>query len=154
MTDAEPVPVPVEVVRWVEGPGVDDGPTGPDGTGPDGMGPASPRHAYRGPSVWRRTVVAGQEALAGSSEAIAVQVDAVAERMLAALERRADDRLAHRAELGLPAPAWQVDQVEVSFGVQLTGEATVAVFSGSVQTSAQIVLTFTRAAEPAQPGRP
>lgn len=132
----------VEVVRWVESPDS----TGDDSAGRDEMGPASPRHAYQRPIVWRRAVVAGQDALAGSSEAIAVQVDAVAVRMLAALEQRESDRRAERARLGVPDPAWQVGEVEVSFGIQLTGAATVAVFSGSAETSAQIVLKFTRAA--------
>jgi hypothetical protein len=64
--------------------------------------------------------------------------------MVAALERRQRDRHAHRAELDLPEPPWQVEEVEVSFGVQLTGEATVAMFSGSAEASAQIVLKFAR----------
>ena len=135
----------VEVVRWVEEPGP---PEQPDGGSADRMQPASPRHARPRTGLWRRTVTAGQEALTSASEAIAAEVDTVAERMMAALEQRQGDRRAHRAQLGLPNPSWEVEEIEVSFGVQLTGEATVTMFSGSAEASAQIVLRFSRAAPP------
>lgn len=64
--------------------------------------------------------------------------------MTAALEQRDRDRLAARAQAQLPDPLWQVSEVEVSFGVQLTGEVALAVFSGSGESSAQITLTFAR----------
>ena len=133
----------VEVVRWVQEP--DDSAEQPDHDSSDRMQPASPRHARPRTGVWRRTVAAGREALAASSEAIAVEVDAVAERMIAALEQRHDQRRDRRAQDGLPNPAWEVSEIEVSFGVQLTGHATIAMFSGSTDTSAQIVLRFSRA---------
>jgi hypothetical protein len=137
---SEVEPNHVQVVRWVEEP---DAPE-PEPDSADTMGPASPRHARTRTGLWRRTITAGHEALAASSESIAVQVDAVAERMITALEQRQHDRHAHRAKLGLPDPAWEVGEIEVSFGVQLTGEATVAIFSGSAESSAQIVLKFSR----------
>lgn len=132
----------VEVVRWIEEPGPsadqDDGLV-------DRMQPAArARHAQPRTGLWRRTLMAGHEALAASSEAIAVEVDTVAERMVAALDQRQSDRRASRTELGLPSPGWEVDEIEVSFGVQLTGEASVAMFSGSTEASAQIVLRFSR----------
>jgi Trypsin-co-occurring domain 1 len=132
----------VEVVRWVERAGselTDE----PDDSA-DRMAPASPRHARPRSGLWQRVVTAGQEALVESSTAIAAQVDTVAERMVATLEQRQGKRQAHRAELGLPGPAWQVAEIEVSFGIQLTGETAVAIFSGSAETSAQIVLKFAR----------
>jgi hypothetical protein len=52
------------------------------------MGPAAtPRHASGQPGFYRRTITNGQDALASSSEAIAVQIDQVAERMMTALEQ-------------------------------------------------------------------
>jgi hypothetical protein len=80
----------------------------------------------------------------GASEAIAAQVDLVAERMIATLEQRDADRRAGRTQDQVPEPLWQASEVEVSFGVQLTGEVGLAVFSGSGESSAQISLTFTR----------
>jgi hypothetical protein len=123
----------VEVVRWVAQTPVDD----------DEMAPAA-RHARSAPGVWHRTVSIGRDALTTSSEAIAAEADAVAEHMMTALQRRQEDSALYRAEHGLPDPLWQVSEVQVSFGVQLTGEASVAVFSTSTESSAQIVLTFSR----------
>jgi len=86
--------------------------------------------------------------LLASSEAIAAQVDVVAERMMVALEQRHADRVAVRAAVrtatGEPDPAWELDGVEVTFGVQLTGEASIAVFSATGESSAEIVLHFSR----------
>jgi len=70
--------------------------------------------------------------------------------MITALEQRQNDRRTSRTHAGLPPPAWQVAEIEVSFGVQLTGEASVAIFSGSAEASAQIVLKFART-EPTTP---
>jgi hypothetical protein len=126
----------VEVVRWVAQTPVDDD---------DEMAPAA-RHARPAPGVWHRTVGIGRDAMTTSSEAIAAEADAVAEHMMAALQRRQEDGALYREEHGLPDPLWQVSQVQVSFGVQLTGEASVAVFSASTESSAQIVLTFSREA--------
>ena len=81
----------------------------------------------------RRVIAKGQEVVGESAESIARQVDAVAERMVAVLGER------ERAE-----GEWGVREIEVSFGVQLTGEAAVAMFSGSVETSAQVTLRFTK----------
>lgn len=123
----------VEVVRWEPGAAADA----------DEMGPAA-RQARDREGFWHRTVSVGRGALTSSSEAIAAEADAVAEHMMAALQRRQEDGARRRAEQGLPEPVWQVSEVEVSFGVQLTGETSVAVFSASTESSAQIVLTFTR----------
>jgi len=131
--------VKVEVVCWAPAGG-----TAPDSE-PDTMQPASPRHATARGTWWERTVTRGHEALATSSEAIAVEVDAVAERMMAALEQRHSDRAAARVSEAAPDPLWRLNEVEVTFGVQLTGEATIAVFSATSESSAQIVLKFTRA---------
>ena len=125
----------VEIVRWAPSNGGTDD--------PDSMNPARGKHSR--PSVWRRTVVAGQDALANSAVSIAVQVDKVAEQMVDTLERRQRERRDDWATQGVTEPAWQAAEIEVAFGVQLTGEATVAIFSGSTETSAQIVLRFTRA---------
>lgn len=132
----------VGVVRWTEtdpAAGVQD---------PDRMEPASPRHTSVSSGVWRRTVVAGQEALASSAEAIAIEVDQVAEQIMTALEQHQTDRQHVRARTRQPDPGWTVDQVEVSFGIQLTGETSLAVFSTSAESSAQITLTFSRDARP------
>jgi hypothetical protein len=107
------------------------------------MGPATARHA-RHPSLWQRTLTAGHEALGASSEVIAVEVDAVAERMITTLERRDAARAAAQAHDGVPDSPWLLDEIEVSFGVQITGEASIAVFSASSESSAQITLRFTR----------
>lgn len=133
----DPGPADVHVVLWNDSDAVD-----PDDA--DRMAPASPRHATGRPTRWQRTITTGQEALLSASEVIAGQVDLVAERMTAALEQRDRDRLAARAQAQLPDPLWQVSEVEVSFGVQLTGEVALAVFSGSGESSAQITLTFAR----------
>jgi hypothetical protein len=138
----EPSEVEVGVIRWV----AVEMPTPSDE--PDEMGPASPRHARQRPTLWQRTVTAGHESLATASEAIAAEVDAVAERMIGTLEARHADRAADRASAGAPEPAWQLDEVEVTFGVQLTGEASIAVFSATTESSAEITLRFTRAAAP------
>lgn len=130
-------PTQVHVVRWSDSDAVE-----PDAV--DRMAPAAPRHATGRPSRWQRTITTGQEALLSSSEIIASQVDLVAERMMAALEQRDRERLASRAQAQLPDPLWQVSEVEVSFGVQLTGEVALAVFSGSGESSAEITLTFSR----------
>jgi Trypsin-co-occurring domain 1 len=115
-------------------------------TDDDDFGPASPLHADERRTFWRRSVDYGHEALATSSEAIAVEVDVVAERMMAALEQRHADRQAARDRTGQPDPDWQVTEVGISFGVQLTGSATIAVSSAEAEASAQITLTFTRTA--------
>jgi hypothetical protein len=94
--------------------------------------------------MWRRTVTTGQQALASSSAAIAAQVDEVAVQMITALEQRETARSTARAGAGQPDPLWQASQVEVTFGVQLTGETSLAVFSASAESSAQITLTFAR----------
>jgi hypothetical protein len=115
------------------------------GGGLDVMGPAGARHARDGEGRWQRKVTAGgQEVLAASAESIAEQVDLVAERMIAALEQRRQARESARRHAGHPDPAWDTCGVEISFGVQLTGEASLAVFSASAESSAQITLTFTR----------
>jgi hypothetical protein len=137
--------VDVQVVRWEPS---------PSGNGPregsvDQMGPAAtPRHASGQPGFFRRTITNGQDALASSSEAIAVQIDQVAERMMTALEQAESGRQADRARAQQPAPLWQVSEVEVTFGVQLTGEVSLAVFSGSSESSAEVTLTFTRTDRP------
>jgi hypothetical protein len=114
---------------------------------PDGMEPAAGRHTASRVGLWRRTLVAGHEALTASAAAIAEQVDTIAEQMIEALQQRTDARATRRQERGLPDSGWLVHEVEVSFGIQLTGEATLAVFSGSTETSAQIVLKFNRIPE-------
>lgn len=145
-------PADVHVVRWNTG---SDGRHDGHGHGDydhgdyddddqDQLVPASPRHATARPTRWQRTITTGQQALLGASEVIAAQVDLVAEQMLAALERRDAERRTNRAHAQLPEPLWQASEVEVSFGVQLTGEVGLAVFSGSSESSAQITLTFTR----------
>jgi hypothetical protein len=132
----------VGVVRWTES----DTPDAAED--PDRMEPASPRHARPGGGAWKRTVVAGQEALTSSAEAIAVEVDRVAERIMIALEQRQTDRQEARVQAQQPDPAWNIDQVEVTFGIQLTGETSLAVFSTTAESSAQIALTFSRDARP------
>jgi hypothetical protein len=142
---AETADADVQVVRWEPSPSGN----GPRDDSVDQMGPAAtPRHAGSRPGLWRRTVSNGQEALASSSEAIAVQIDQVAERMMTALERGQTDRQADRARAQQPDPLWQVSQVEVTFGVQLTGEVSLAVFSASSESSAEVTLTFTRTDQP------
>jgi hypothetical protein len=132
----------VQVVRWTPPP--TDGPLD-ENVGLDQMEPASPRHAGPGRTgFWQRTVTTGHEALASSSEAIALQIDQVADRMVTALERQHAERWVARDRTQQGDPLWQVSEVEISFGVQLTGEVTLAVFSGSSESSAQITLTLTR----------
>jgi hypothetical protein len=143
-TVADPTPT-VGVVRWTE-PDTAGGPTDPEDL--DRMEPASPRHARARDGVWKRTVVAGQEALTSSAETIAVEVDRVADRIMTALEQRQADRREARTSAQQPDPTWNVDQVEVSFGIQLTGEASLAVFSATAESSAQITLTFSRNTRP------
>jgi Trypsin-co-occurring domain 1 len=138
MTEA-PNPRPVGVVRWS---------TPRDVPIDDGFGPASPRHATERRTFWQRSVDYGQEALTSSAEAIAVEVDVVADRMMAALEQRHRDRAEIRDRAGADDPAWQVSEVEVTFGVQLTESASIAVFSTEAEASAQITLTFSRSAPP------
>ena len=137
----DPTPT-VGVVRWA-GPDTPD-----DAEDPGWMELASPRHARSGDRAWKRTVVAGQEALTSSAEAIAVEVDRVAERIVTALEQRQTDRRQARARAQQPDPAWNVDRVEVTFGIQLTGETSLAVFSATTESSAQITLTFSRDTHP------
>jgi hypothetical protein len=136
----------VGVVRWTEPEatalGVED---------PDRMEPASPRHSRARGGVWQRTIMAGQDALTSSAEAIAVEVDRVAERIMSALEQRQADRQDMWARTQQPDPSWSVEQVEVSFGVQLTGETSLAVFSATAESSAQITVTFSRDARLARP---
>lgn len=134
----------VQVVRWEPSPSG----SSPRDSSEDQMGPAAARHANDRPAFWRRTITNGQEALASSSEAIAVQVDQVADRMMTALEQAETHRQADRAQAQQPNPLWQVSEVEVTFGVQLTGEVSLAVFSGSSESSAEVTLTFTRTDQP------
>lgn len=136
----EPGPSNVGVVRWTPS---DASPETTDDS-PDRMEPASPRHAHHRYGPWQRTVTSAQESLISSAEATAAQVDLVAERMMAALERCRDDRATEWVGAGQPDPTWDLDEVAVSFGVQLAGEATPAVFSTSGESSAQITLTFSR----------
>jgi hypothetical protein len=125
----------VQVVRWAA-------PTQPRDDDEE-FGPAA-RHATQPAGPWQRILQSGNEALKSSSEAIAVEVDEVAERMMAALEQRQSDRQTARTAASLPQPAWQLNEVEVSFSVQLLGEATVAVFTATAEASAQVTLKFSR----------
>lgn len=125
----------IQVVRWQAAQPAD---THPEEAGE--MLPASPRHARRA-TLWERTLTTGQQALATSSESIAQQVDVVAARMIAELDRRETARL---RELSDTDPTWRLDDIEVSFAVQLTGETSIAVFSASGESSAEIALRFTR----------
>lgn len=135
----------VRVVRWIP---TEPFPLAGD---PDAMGPASPRHARDRATLWQRTLTAGHESLGAASEVIAAQVDTVAERMIDTLEARHADRVAARARLGATASDWDLDEVEVTFGVQLTGEASIAVFSASTESSAEITLRFARKTDPTAP---
>jgi hypothetical protein len=143
----EPARYEVSVVRWIP---VDPGAPGTTPE-PDEMGPASPRHARQRPTFWQRTVSAGQETMLGASEAIAAEVDAIAERMIATLQARQTDRAAALTASGQPDPAWALNEVEVTFGLQLTGETSIAVFSASTESSAEITLRFTQTAKPPTP---
>jgi hypothetical protein len=132
----------VAVVRWVLASAVpDDHEREADQEVDAPMEPAA-RHARGSVGIWRRTAVGGQQALISASQQIASQIDLIADEMVDALQKRHETRQAEHLPTDVAIPTWRAKDLEISFGLELTGSASVQVFSASATASATVVLRF------------